>query len=295
IFVKSGRLVDPQGKPVSTKGTITAAAAMEEADMATFVMDENGRLYYTRYPLVTQFHHSSFLAGGPVAAAGEIQILNGQLKKINTKSGHYKPSVELVQQVLTELSRRGYNTKGLKVEGHGGPAPVANNKPKPGPSAKPAAGTPLSNLDMMGKISEDHWMTFADDGRSAMEIADAQFDAKKAALPEIKNLKEYVAITHGFLRLRPDKEKVDFHVKPNGDILLYHVGLGLFGAYNFEGKPYVLERIDGSTFKSRRNSYPVVRYKPDQSKVPAGLTGAIGLQHETTPMLSKYKGEDQGK
>lgn len=53
------------------------------------------------------FHHSSFLAGGEVAGAGEIQVSGGQLTSISDASGHYKPKVEFLYQFLNELARKG--------------------------------------------------------------------------------------------------------------------------------------------------------------------------------------------
>ena len=40
------------------------------------------------------FHHSTFLSGSAVMAAGELVVQQGVVKCITAKSGHYTPSVE---------------------------------------------------------------------------------------------------------------------------------------------------------------------------------------------------------
>jgi hypothetical protein len=70
-----------------------------------YVMDEAGEIYiHTKQ--VGKFHHSSFLAGGPVAAAGEIKIKDGVIKFIDRSSGHYHPEPEHFDQVIEELKSR---------------------------------------------------------------------------------------------------------------------------------------------------------------------------------------------
>ncbi len=44
---------------------------------------------YTR----RRFHHSSFLAGAPVKAAGEWLVVDGQVMAITDKTGHYKVQI----------------------------------------------------------------------------------------------------------------------------------------------------------------------------------------------------------
>jgi hypothetical protein len=70
-------------------------------------MDAQGNIYASTEQVVGQFHHSSFLAGQPVAAAGELQVEAGELKLISNKSGHYKPSPDLTAQALKVLESQG--------------------------------------------------------------------------------------------------------------------------------------------------------------------------------------------
>lgn len=48
--------------------------------------------------------HSSMNAGAPVIAAGEIRIINGKLRAINTYSGHYQPTLFTVYRLLKHFS-----------------------------------------------------------------------------------------------------------------------------------------------------------------------------------------------
>jgi hypothetical protein len=50
-------------------------------------------------------HHSSFLAGAPVAAAGEIKVVNGRLVSVSNGSGHYRPPPGYLINFLKALRR----------------------------------------------------------------------------------------------------------------------------------------------------------------------------------------------
>ena len=67
-------------------------------------MSADGRFYSTSHK-IGLFHHSSFLAGGAVAGAGEMQVVGGTLKYITNKSGHYWPGDRELVQTLTALKR----------------------------------------------------------------------------------------------------------------------------------------------------------------------------------------------
>ena len=64
-----------------------------------------------------KFHHSSFLAGEKVAAAGEIIIENGIIKEITNGSGHYRPDISYVKaNILKELDVRDYFMYGQRTK-----------------------------------------------------------------------------------------------------------------------------------------------------------------------------------
>ena len=78
-----------------------------------FVMNGAGEIYSASKSVVQ--HHSAFLAGGPVAAAGSWRVENGKVTSITNMSGHYQPPLDYTQQVLKELKRRNVDIKGIKT------------------------------------------------------------------------------------------------------------------------------------------------------------------------------------
>lgn len=70
-----------------------------------YSMDTEGNIYVKEASpaLVCKFHHSSFVAGAPVAGAGQMKIKDGRVTFIDNFSGHYHPPDELLDQVLAVL------------------------------------------------------------------------------------------------------------------------------------------------------------------------------------------------
>lgn len=89
-------------EPYSTSGSYSKFMGQ---GWSIFVMDSAGNLYAGAHK-VGLFHHSSLLAGGDVAGAGEINVQDGQVKQVSNKSGHYKPLHDHAFQVLDELASR---------------------------------------------------------------------------------------------------------------------------------------------------------------------------------------------
>ena len=79
-------------------------------------MDEMGPIFASKQQIVGKFHHSSFLSGKPVAAAGEIIVEKGILKLVSHRSGHYQPSAELNEQFVDELKSRGIDMSRVSIE-----------------------------------------------------------------------------------------------------------------------------------------------------------------------------------
>ncbi|MGX6604934.1 hypothetical protein ACWKSP_22805 [Micromonosporaceae bacterium Da 78-11] len=77
---------------------------------AIFVMDGNGNLYATLEHREGHLHHSSLLAGGDVAGAGEIKVVDGHLAAMTDRSGHYLPRPETNDQALAALRSQGLRT-----------------------------------------------------------------------------------------------------------------------------------------------------------------------------------------
>ncbi|WP_347331538.1 RHS repeat-associated core domain-containing protein [Marinimicrobium locisalis] len=99
IFVKDGLIVDAYGKPLDTGG-----------GPYIFVMDPQGRIF-AGAPRIFEFHHSSFLGGGDVASAGEMEVASGYLLRNNSESGHYKPTEAHNDQFVREMKERGVDAE----------------------------------------------------------------------------------------------------------------------------------------------------------------------------------------
>ncbi|KAF9349860.1 hypothetical protein BGX26_011909, partial [Mortierella sp. AD094] len=79
-----------------------------------YVTDPQGTLYVAQ-KVKGQFHHSSFLGGGTVCAAGGIIINHGKLIKINPKSGHYRPGQRHFARLLENLKEMGVPLADVKI------------------------------------------------------------------------------------------------------------------------------------------------------------------------------------
>ncbi|WKB55793.1 hypothetical protein [Eleftheria terrae] len=103
IDSSSGLIYDAAGQLFDTRHGGTGL----ERGHAIFVMDHNGELYASCDNVVGKFHHSSFLAGAPVAGAGTMKVINGQLQELTRRSGHYRPTEGQHHQVVDNLLRQG--------------------------------------------------------------------------------------------------------------------------------------------------------------------------------------------
>ena len=103
LTVHNGKIYDAKGELFDT----ASAATVLGGGKAIFVMDHDGNMYASTSHAVGKFHHSSFLAGQPVAAAGEIEVHNGEVTVVNRKSGHYRPTESQLNQVAEHLSSLG--------------------------------------------------------------------------------------------------------------------------------------------------------------------------------------------
>lgn len=113
LKVVDGLLVDASGKRFDTTN---ASSAHTGAGSAIFVMAPDGTLYGALSHNVGRFHHSSFLAGGPVAGAGELVVKEGVLQTLSDRSGHYSPDAPYTAQALDRLQRMGVDLSNVTVE-----------------------------------------------------------------------------------------------------------------------------------------------------------------------------------
>lgn len=99
IRVVDGRLYDSRGNLFNTRGV---------RGRGMYVVDRRGRIYASPETDVRGlFQHSSFLAGGRVAAAGEFVVVDGELRFIDDQSGHYEPLQLFTLQFVALLRRWG--------------------------------------------------------------------------------------------------------------------------------------------------------------------------------------------
>jgi hypothetical protein len=102
-----------QVQPYSTDGLHSIASG---AKYAIYAMDQMGRIYATGHR-VSRVHHTSPLAGGDVAAAGEMVVQDGIIKAITNKSGHYRPDKDHLAQVLQETFKTlGGDLKNIRLK-----------------------------------------------------------------------------------------------------------------------------------------------------------------------------------
>jgi len=107
LQVRDGLLLKADGTPLDTGDT-------------TFliVLAPDGELYAAEgdYSSPVKIHHSSILAGAPVASAGEIAVRAGKVLRVTSRSGHYKPPMCLLDQLRAELKQRGVALDGVPCE-----------------------------------------------------------------------------------------------------------------------------------------------------------------------------------
>lgn len=79
-----------------------------------YVTDCSGK-FYVGQKIKGHFHHSSFLAGGAIRAAGGIKVREGKLLEINPNSGHYKPAQHHFKALIERLVDEGIDISDVKV------------------------------------------------------------------------------------------------------------------------------------------------------------------------------------
>ena len=114
VRIENGVVFDASGSPLDTRRARSAFA--DGGGRAIFVMDHHGQLYLSNDHHRGKFHHTSFLAGDSVAAAGEMQIENGVIQLVSDRSGHYKPRWDQVNQIKDRLKQGGVQPDSYTIE-----------------------------------------------------------------------------------------------------------------------------------------------------------------------------------
>ncbi|MCC6644429.1 MAG: hypothetical protein IT374_02520 [Polyangiaceae bacterium] len=80
-----------------------------------FVMDASGTVYAGENIHGLQ-HHSSFMGGGAIAAAGELVVSGGRLTLISNQSGHYQPGPGFLWQAIAQMASQGVDMSSVTAE-----------------------------------------------------------------------------------------------------------------------------------------------------------------------------------
>ncbi len=122
VMVRDGRLLDIAGKPFNPGPRPEKWSG--DKGLAIYVMDAAGNVYATLEHERGRFHHSSFLAGGPVGMAGDIRVFDGWIVEVSNQSGHYRPPPAAMKQITERLKEMGVDMSKVKVEVLGADLPL---------------------------------------------------------------------------------------------------------------------------------------------------------------------------
>jgi hypothetical protein len=106
--------LNSEGTRLDTCGMQTTARG---GGWAIYVVAKNGKIYTANHEAGI-FHHSSFLSGTPVIAAGEWIVKDGQVLAINDKTGHYHVGAAHLAEFLQRLSAGGAKDLNLATAAH---------------------------------------------------------------------------------------------------------------------------------------------------------------------------------
>lgn len=119
----------------------------------------------------TQIHHSSLVAGGPVASAGEIVVDRGKLRAASNWSGHYAPPPSCLSILMDQLAQRGATClQTVEIETVN-MVPSGNGDVPNGRRAR-SGGVALSGVSG----ERDQWPLEARRGRAPYQEADSAAD-----------------------------------------------------------------------------------------------------------------------
>ena len=113
LYVKDGLLTDREGRKLDPD--LDPAQNPEKNGFLIYVMTADGDIYWSFGQKKGEFHHSSLLAGAPVACAGDMSVIDGELLEISNSSGHYRPPPPMLDQVVQRLAEMGVDVSGVKL------------------------------------------------------------------------------------------------------------------------------------------------------------------------------------
>lgn len=113
LRVDDGKLVDANGEVLDPQ--LGGDGHDKRSGFAIFVMAGDGTIYVSFDHDQGKFHHSSLVAGAPVAGAGDMTVIDGDLLEISNSSGHYRPPSKSLAHVVARLTEMGVDMSGVKV------------------------------------------------------------------------------------------------------------------------------------------------------------------------------------
>ncbi|MCB9535730.1 MAG: hypothetical protein H6704_05630 [Myxococcales bacterium] len=117
LRVRDGKLVDLEGRPLDPD----IEAHPERGGFAMYAMTGDGTIYYSFDHRPGHVHHSTLTAGAPVACAGDMTVINGELVDVNNSSGHYRPPPRALDQMVLRLRELGVDMTDVEVKYWGQP------------------------------------------------------------------------------------------------------------------------------------------------------------------------------
>lgn len=112
IKVKDGLIINDKGEPLDPQ--LDLPEHKGRGGEAIYIMDVMGDIYYCFDAKYGRIHHSTLAGGQPVAAAGELVIVNGALISVSNESGHYRPPPDSIDLVIGRFKELGLKMDGVK-------------------------------------------------------------------------------------------------------------------------------------------------------------------------------------
>ena len=94
--------------------SVQSGDACERGAANLYVIDGAGHIY-AGGKTTKHFKHSSFLAGGATLAAGTMKVVQGRIKFVTRRSGHYLPEVQQMLNLLERLRACGVDLTEVTV------------------------------------------------------------------------------------------------------------------------------------------------------------------------------------
>ncbi|MEC4723843.1 PAAR domain-containing protein [Noviherbaspirillum sp. CPCC 100848] len=113
LKILEGKLYDASGSLFDTTNSVSAHSGLGRA---IYIIDEHGKIYASNFHEAGKFHHSSLSRGKPVAAAGELEVVDGELIGISDRSGHYVPARMYSDQALKIFAEKGIDMRYVFID-----------------------------------------------------------------------------------------------------------------------------------------------------------------------------------